>query len=176
MHGLGYWGITADARLEAKFLGQTRVQLADLIESLGMQIHYRTRQNHAQDIIDDQTLSHMTNAELLAWLKACVARLEELDRSERLALQRKKAEAMADRWYISEGAPFKGVLLKWEYPFPMTEQGRNTRSYYKRLAKINLDEEHVCDCCCGSGYESGYEPCGNCNGNGYIRDFPELPL
>lgn len=98
MHPLGYWGIAADVELEEKFYSQSQSQLADLIESLGMQVCNCAPQNHIQDIIDDHTLSHMTNAELLAWLKACVARLEELDLSEGLVLQQNETvEELIDR-------------------------------------------------------------------------------
>ena len=96
MHPLGYWGIPADAKLEERFYSQSQSQLADLIESLGMQVRNCAPQNHAQDIIDDHSLSCMTNTELLAWLKACVARLEELDLSEGLAVQRKTVEELID--------------------------------------------------------------------------------
>lgn len=96
MHPLGYLGIAVSAKLEEKFYSQSQSQLADLIESLGMQVRNCAPQNHAQDIIDDHSLSCMTNTELLAWLKACVARLEELDLSEGLAVQRKTVEELID--------------------------------------------------------------------------------
>jgi hypothetical protein len=107
MHPLGYLGIAVSAKLEEKFYSQSQSQLADLIESLGMQVCNCAPQNHIQDIIDDHTLSHMTNAELLAWLKVCVARLEELDLLEGLAVQRKTVEELIDR--SAEPAPLDSI-------------------------------------------------------------------